>query len=328
MKPATPLDDRTPLLATQRGHGSSAEATLADELGILASDVHVPTRFADYYELTKPRLNFLVVVTTVVGYYIAARVSGSGLMQWTIIHTLLGTALTAASAAVLNQVVERDFDALMRRTRNRPIPAGRVSQPEGLIFGATLGFAGVGYLAFATNPLTAFLGVITWITYLLIYTPMKRRSPMNTLVGAITGALPPAMGVTAVTGTITPLAAALFAILFVWQMPHFFALALMYKDDYATGGFRMLPNAADGDRRTRTQIVLFTAALLPISLIPVLANVSLAGWVYAIGATLLGLMFLRAAIACAWRTPGSEKRLFLASIAYLPALLAVLMIDQ
>ncbi len=299
----------------------------AGEIAISASAAG-PSRFADYYEITKPRLNMLVVVTTVVGYYIAARTAGASLMSWTILHTLIGTALTAASAAVLNQVVEKPFDQLMRRTRNRPIASGRLSSSEGLIFGSALGIVGVGYLALAANPLTALLGAITWVTYMLIYTPMKRKSPYCTLVGAITGALPPAMGVTAVTNSITPLAAGLFAILFVWQMPHFFGLALMYKDDYGAGGFKMLPNCRDGDRRTRVQIIAWTAALIPISLIPTFVHISNAGWVYFFGAAALGLYFLNAAIKCAQRVPGSDRKLFLTSILYLPALLAVLMLDQ
>ena len=288
----------------------------------------IPTRVADYYELTKPRLNFLVIVTTVVGSYIAERFVGRSIADWTIVHALLGTALTAASAAVMNQTIERLLDSKMRRTRNRPIAAGRISVAEGLIFGTLLGAGGVIYLAMAVNALTALLGIVTWLIYVMIYTPLKTRSPTNTLIGAITGALPPAMGVTAITGTITPLAIALFALLFVWQMPHFYALALMYRDDYAAGGFRMLPNEVNGDRRTRVQALLFAAALLPISLLPCLSNISHARWIYGIGATLLGLFFLRAAVNCAARKPGSEKKLFLASIAYLPAILTVLMVDQ
>jgi protoheme IX farnesyltransferase len=318
MKPTTSVDDVSFHDVPQ----------YAAELALPASAADEPSRFADYYELTKPRLNMLVVVTTCVGYYIAARTANVSLFHWTIIHTLIGTTLTAASAAVLNQVVEKPFDQMMRRTRNRPIASGRLSSAEGTIFGAALGILGIGYLALAANPLTALLGAITWVTYMLIYTPMKRKSPYCTLVGAITGALPPAMGVTAVTNSITPLAAGLFAILFVWQMPHFFGLALMYKDDYGTGGFKMLPNCENGDRRTRVQIIAWTAALIPISLIPTFVHISNAGALYFVGATMMGLWFLNAAIKCANRLPGSDRKLFLTSIMYLPALLAVLMIDQ
>lgn len=324
MKRSSPIDD----LPFPDASAFDATPAFAADMALPRDTSDEPSRFADYYELTKPRLNMLVVVTTVVGYYIAARTAGQSLLTWTILHTLIGTALTAASAGVLNQVVERDYDKLMRRTRNRPIPSGRLSKAEGVIFGSALGVFGVGYLAIAANPLTALLGAITWVTYMMIYTPMKRRSPYCTLVGAITGALPPAMGVTAVTNSITPLAAALFALLFVWQMPHFFGLALMYKDDYRDGGFQMLPNCRDGDRRTRGQIILWTAALIPISLIPAFAHVSNAGYFYLGGATVLGLAFLTSAIRCASRQPGSERRLFFASILYLPAVLAVLMLDQ
>lgn len=301
---------------------------------LLATEPAAPSRAADYYELTKPRLNFLVIVTTVVGAFIAARQEGVSFFDWRILHAILGTALTAASAAVINQTVERALDARMRRTRNRPIAAGRVTPIEGLLLGAVLGAIGVTYLTLAVNVLTAVLGAATWLIYVLLYTPMKRRSWTNTLIGAITGALPPAMGVTAVTGQVTPLAIALFALLFIWQMPHFYALALMYRDDYADGGFRMLANEPAGDRRTRVQALLYAAALLPISLLPSIgllpgvSPISRAGWLYAAGAILLGALFIRAAVRCAAREPGSEKKLFLASIAYLPAILAVLMVDQ
>ena len=321
MHPASRIDDRS-AAAAALGLGVDHDLLPTHTLGDGTADPR------DYYELTKPRLNFMVLVTTFVGYEIAARNGGASMFDWTLPATLIGTALTAASAAVLNQTVERDLDAKMRRTQTRPIAAGRLTAVEGTIFGAALGIAGVGLLGVAVNPLTALLGFITWATYLLIYTPLKRRSPTNTLVGAVTGALPPAMGVTAVAGTITPLAAALFAILFVWQMPHFYALALRYRDDYAAGGFCMLPNCENGDRRTRVQAVLYAAALLPISLVPLSHAVSQAGWIYGIGATLLGLFFLRAAIQCAGRKAGAERSLFFASITYLPLLLIVLMADQ
>lgn len=320
MHPASRIDDRSGAAALHLGddHDLLPTHTLGDGTAQLR----------DYYELTKPRLNFMVLVTTFVGYAIASRNGGASMIDWTLPATLIGTAMTAASAAVLNQTVEREHDAKMRRTSNRPIAAGRLTAVEGTIFGATLGVVGVGLLALAVNPLTALLGFITWATYLLIYTPLKRRSWTNTLVGAITGALPPAMGVTAVSGAINPLAASLFAILFVWQMPHFYALALRYRDDYAAGGFCMLPNCADGDRRTRVQAVVYAALLLPVSLVPLSRGVSHAGWAYGIGATLLGLFFLRAAIRCAARRPDAERNLFLASISYLPLLLIVLMADQ
>jgi protoheme IX farnesyltransferase len=292
------------------------------------TDEATPSRFADYYELTKPRLNFLVLVTTFVGAYIAARFRGHSMFDWSIAAAIIFTAMTAASAGTLNQAIERDLDMRMRRTRNRPVASGRTSRYEATAFGVTLGLCGLGGLAIFVNLLTAVFGLITIATYLFIYTPLKTRSPLNTLVGAITGALPPAMGVTAVTGSITPLAAALFALLFVWQMPHFFGLALMYRDDYAEGGFRMLPGEIDGDRRTRVQALLFATALVPISLLPLMPSVSHAGWIYGILAVVLGFVFVRAAVRCAQRQPGSDRKMFFASIIYLPLVLFALVVDQ
>ena len=286
------------------------------------------SRWADYYELTKPRLNLLVVLTTLVGAIVAQRNALLPASWWTITHAILGTALVAASAAVLNQTIERVFDARMRRTRNRPIAAGRVQAVEGFVLGAVLGLIGVTYLSLAVNAITAALGATTWILYVMIYTPLKRLSWTNTIVGAVVGGLPPAMGVTAVTGGVTPLAAMLFALLFCWQMPHFYALALMYREDYAAGGFRMLPGEPNGDRRTRVQALAYASALLPIGFMPVLRPVSGAGWIYGVGAAAISFVFLRAAVRCAQRQPNSEKQLFLASIAYLPAILALLAIDQ
>jgi heme o synthase len=286
----------------------------------------LPGRLTDFYELTKPRMNFLVVITTAVGYYVATQVGNQSLVSWTLVHAILGTTLTAASASVMNQIVERDFDRLMPRTRNRPLAAERLGLGEAWVFAGLLGSAGVAWLWFWVNPLTSLLGAITLLTYVLIYTPMKRRTPLCTLVGAVPGAIPPMMGVTAFENQITPLAIALFAILFVWQMPHFFALALMYERDYRAGGFRMLPSCTNGDHRTRSQIILFASGLLPISLMPLFT--SNAGWLYGVGAALLGGLFLWAAVLCALRKPGAERRLFLTSIIYLPLVLGVMMLDQ
>jgi heme o synthase len=286
----------------------------------------VPSRWADYYELTKPRMNFLVVVTTVMGFYIAAKVLGVSIANWLLVHTLLGTALTAASASVFNQIIERDYDKLMPRTRNRPLAANRLTVTESAIFAVALGIVGITYLAVAVNALTALLGALTLLTYVLIYTPLKRKSALCTLVGAIPGAIPPMMGVTGLTGSIDALAWSLFGILFVWQMPHFFALAMMYKKDYAAGGFVMLPLVENGDRKTRFQIVAFSVLLLIVSLTPIFATN--ARWFYAICATVLGLWFLRNAILCAKGLPRADRKLFLTSIIYLPILLVVLTLAQ
>ncbi|MFT3787813.1 MAG: heme o synthase [Tepidisphaeraceae bacterium] len=315
-----------PPIPTLDEASAASAITLEPAPAFALPSVKTPSRLADYYELTKPRMNFLVVVTTVLGFYIAAKVAGQTIVSWSLLHTLMGTALTAASASVLNQYIERDLDRLMPRTRNRPLAAGRVTTLETAIFATVLGIAGVVWLAVAVNALTALLGAVTLMTYVLVYTPLKRRSPLCTLVGAVPGAIPPMMGVTGFASHLTPLAWTLFAILFVWQLPHFFALALMYKKDYAAGGFKMLPLVEDGDARTRRQIVLFTLLLLPISLMPVFA--SNARLLYGGMATLLGAWFLFAALRCYHGHRGSERKLFLVSIIYLPLILTALMVDQ
>src|SRR5687767_9089570 len=198
----------------------------------------VPSRLVDFYELTKPRMNSLVVITTMVGFYVASR----GPIDWLLLlHALLGTAMTAASASVLNQLIERNLDALMPRTRNRPLPAGRIAPREALVMGIALGVTGIAYLALLVNPLTALLGFATLASYVFVYTPLKRRTSLNTVIGAVPGALPPVMGCTAALGALSAEAMALFSILFFWQMPHFLAIAILYRNDYALAGFKMLP---------------------------------------------------------------------------------------
>jgi len=292
--------------------------------GRLWHNAFAASRVNDFYELTKPRMNLLVVLTTAVGFYMAS----PGAIEWLLLlHTALGTALTAAGAAVLNQLVERDFDKLMPRTKNRPLPAGRVSPIEALLYGTILGVSGVGYLAMLVNPLTATLGAVTLLSYLFIYTPMKRWTTLNTVIGAVPGAIPPMMGVTAVTGVLSVQAISLFAILFFWQMPHFLAIAILYRQDYAAGGFKMLPVVDEDLSCTGHQIVLYALALVPASLMPVMAH--MAGAMYFAAAVVLGLMFLGYGIACAVRkTRVDAKKLFFASIIYLPLLLLVMMIDR
>lgn len=284
-----------------------------------------PSRLADFYELTKPRMNFLVLVTTAVGAYLATR---PGWDEWArLAHALLGTAMAAAGASVLNQYVERDYDQLMSRTRGRPLPAGRVSPVEALLVGVLLAAGGIVYLAALVNLLTAALGALTVATYVFVYTPMKRWTTLCTVVGAVPGAIPPMMGWTAVTGTLSAEAWALFGILFFWQMPHFLAIALLYRDDYARGGFKMLP-VVDGDGfATARQIVLYGLALVPVTLLP--GALRMAGPVYLIAALLFGVTFLGFGVNCALRMRRGDARwLFLSSILYLPALLAVMMLDK
>lgn len=296
------------------------------------TDIPTPSRLNDFYELTKPRMNFLVVVTTVVGFYMASgpdRPDGLAASQhWMLLlHTIIGTALCAAAAGVLNQVAEIPYDRLMPRTCHRPLPAGRVKTSEAATYGAVLGVSGVLYLALRVNLLTAALGLTTIVSYLWVYTPMKRRSTLNTVIGAIPGAIPPVMGWTAARNGISPEAAVLFCILFLWQMPHFLAIATLYRNDYAAGGFVMLP-VVDADLSvTGRQILMYGTALIPVSLMPTLLG--MAGRTYFVVAAALGLAYLAFGLtAAATRSRGDARKLFFASIIYLPLLLAVMMADK
>lgn len=282
-------------------------------------------RVIDFYELTKPRMNFLVVITTMVGYYMAGRDKH----DWPLLlSALVGTALTAAGASVLNMYIERDLDKNMPRTRNRPLPAGRVQPIEALAYGVGLSITGVTVLSFFVNPLTAILGATTLLTYLFVYTPMKRFTSLNTVVGAIPGAIPPMMGWTAATGVLSIEAIALFAILFIWQMPHFLAIAIMYKNDYAAGGFVMLPNEDNENlSMTTRQILLYGLAMIPVSIVP--SMVGLCGPAYFTAAVLLGIAYLTFGVSvAATRSRTDAKKLFFASIIYLPLLLAAMMFDR
>jgi heme o synthase len=281
-----------------------------------------PSRLADFYELTKPRMNMLVSITTMVGFCIASR---DGINWFRLLNTLVGTFLTASSAGVINQFIERDLDQLMPRTQNRPLPARRISPTEALLFGIALGAVGIAYLAIAVNALTASLAAFTLISYLALYTPMKRYSTLNTVIGAVPGAIPPVMGFAAATGGISAQAMAMFGILFFWQMPHFLAIAVLYKRDYDLAGFKMLPCVDEA--LTARQMVIYSLALLPVSLLPF--PLGMAGTVYFTAAVLLGLAFLSFAISCAaTRTRLDARKLFFASIIYLPVLLAIMMIDK
>jgi protoheme IX farnesyltransferase len=291
-----------------------------------------PSLLNDFYELTKPRLNFLVLVTTVVGYYMASGPDRPGSLSavghWVLLlHTVIGTALCAAAASVLNQVAEVRYDKLMPRTQHRPLPAGRVGTGHAAIYGILLGVVGVSYLLLFVNALTAALGLATIVAYLLLYTPMKRWSTLNTVMGAVPGAIPPVMGWTAARNNISPEAAALFCILFFWQMPHFLAIAILYRNDYAAGGFKMLP-VVDADLSvTSRQIVMYGAALIPVSLMPTLLGMT--GRIYFLAALAMGLGFLACGVtAAATRTRGDARKLFFASIIYLPLLLAAMMADK
>jgi heme o synthase len=282
------------------------------------------SRAVDFYELTKPRMNFLVVLTTMIGFLTAA----GGTVPWfALLHALLGTAMCAAGASVLNQFAEREYDRLMPRTRNRPLPAGRLAPVEALVWGLGLCIGGVLYLAVAVNTLTAGLGLLTILLYVLLYTPLKRYTTLNTVIGAVPGAIPPVMGWTAAAGALSPEALVLFAILFFWQMPHFYALAWIYREDYRSGGFRLLPFGDGGDQRLAGQVVLHGALLLLASLVP--AALGMTGSFYLFGALVLGLGFFALGAALAQRRSEARAwRLFFGSIVYLPALLLLMVLDK
>ncbi len=276
---------------------------------------------ADWLELTKPGITTMVVVTALVGFVTASAGPAFGFLMGA---ALAGTGLVAAGASALNQVMERDTDALMLRTRERPLPAGRLGVPEARAFGALLSASGLAFLFWACGALSAAVAFATWASYLFVYTPLKRRTPLATLVGAVPGALPPVIGWTAASGRLEPGAFILFAIVFLWQVPHFLAIAWLYRDDYARGGFPMLPVVDREGRFTARQAVLHSASLLVVSLAPAAAG--LAGPAYATGAVLLGagLTFFALRLARA-RDLVSARVLFLASVVYLPALSSLLL---
>ncbi len=281
-------------------------------------------RLADFVALTKPRLNLLVLVTAVAGLYLA---SPEGVPTSILLHTILGTALVAGGAAAFNQVWERETDALMKRTRTRPIPSGRLGRTEGLVFASLFSTAGIVDLAIAVNLLCAGVAALTLLTYVVIYTPLKRRTSLATLIGAVPGALPPVIGWTAATESLSLAPLVLFGIVFLWQMPHFLAIAWLYRDEYAAAGIPLLPVLEPDGRRTGRQALLYAAALWPVSLMPTLLG--LAGGAYIALATVLGggLIILSARFARD-RSTTAARRLFLFSIIYLPLLWGALVADR
>jgi protoheme IX farnesyltransferase len=281
-------------------------------------------RRADFVALSKPRLNLLVLVTAAGGLYLAAP---DGVALSLVLHTLVGTGLVAGGASAINQVWERDTDALMRRTRNRPVASGRLSTHEGLWFGLALSAAGLAELWLGVNPLAAGVAALTLVSYALIYTPLKRRTSLATLVGAVPGALPPVIGWAAATESVTLPAIVLFGIVFLWQMPHFLSIAWLHRDDYAAAGIPLLPVLEPDGRRTGRQALLYGAALWPVSLMPPL--VGLAGAFYMAVATVLGLTLIVMSVQFArHRTVAAARQLFLYSITYLPLLWGALVADH
>ncbi|HUG55059.1 MAG TPA: heme o synthase [Vicinamibacteria bacterium] len=292
----------------------------------MSASVVVARRAAasDFLELTKPRITLMVVLTALVGYVMASR---SPVSAPRLGLALAGTALVAAGASALNMLLERRTDALMLRTHNRPLPAGRLRGPEVLVFGLAVTLAGLAVLRFGTSALAAAVALLTWSTYLFAYTPLKTRTSLSTVVGAFPGALPPVIGWAAARGQVEPGAVVLFAILFLWQIPHFLAIAWIYRDDYARGGLPMLPVLDPEGVVTGRQAVANSLALLIVSVVPTVAG--MAGAIYLGGAIALGLAFTGVAVwAAVRRTAAAARLLFLASVVYLPGLCTLLLLDR
>ncbi len=281
-------------------------------------------RLSDYLELTKPRVASLVLVTTAAGFYLAS----PGSLDWLLLlHALFGTGLVAGGTAVLNQYLEREQDGLMRRTAKRPIPSGRLQPRSALSFGLFLVLGGSLYLILAVNILTAVLGGLTASLYLLLYTPLKTRTPFCTTIGALPGALPPVMGWAAARGTLDAGAWFLFAILFLWQYPHFLSIAWIYREDYERGGFRMLPVLDRDGKFTALQVMMFSLALGVVSLMPAINGT--AGLLYAGAAVLLGCSLLGVSLSLALsRSRQGARRLLRFSVFHLPVLLLLLVVDR
>jgi protoheme IX farnesyltransferase len=287
--------------------------TAAIQMGPMISKVR------DYYVLTKPEVNLLILITTSAGYYLGLRgpfhLAG-------MIHVLAGTLLVASGTATLNQWMEKVWDARMRRTANRPLPSGRVTPHEALVFGMLLSVAGGVYLALLVNRLSALLAISTLLSYLLIYTPLKRRTALCTLLGAIPGAMPTLIGWAGASNSVDRQAMYLFAVLFLWQFPHFLAIALMYREDYERAGYRMLPQFDLDSRFTRSEIVVFTLGLIAVTLLPGIGHFgfSYAGLIFFAGVFLLYHSLKLAGSA----SRVQASRLLHASVIYLPVVLAIM----
>ncbi|HWX91852.1 MAG TPA: heme o synthase [Terriglobales bacterium] len=290
-------------------------------------------RFRDYAELTKLRVTSLILMTAWCGYYFASRKAGSDGLDWRLVHTLLGVALVSSGTAALNEVMERDVDRQMLRTARRPLPAGRMSLLHAILVGGALTVGGSVYLVMFTNGLTGLLTCLTAVVYLAAYTPLKRISPLCTFVGALPGAMPGVLGWTAVRGHIEWGTAILFAILFLWQFPHFFSIAWLYREDYARGGVRMLPVVEPDGSSTARRIMVYSFFLIPVSLLP--SFIGMSGRIYFVGALLLGIGLLYfgtrlTALKMPMASAPSKLRarhLLQATVVYLPILFVIMMTD-
>ncbi len=286
-----------------------------------------------YIELTKPRITWLILMSTGIGYFFGLH-GGAHWLEFlrnihylALFHTILGTGLIASGTAALNQWYEREADRHMRRTARRPLPEGRLTSGRALAFGVALSVVGFAELWLGVNLLAAAIGAFTLGSYLFLYTPLKQRTWWSTTIGAVPGAMPPVIGYAAAAGTLRPEAWVLAAILFLWQFPHFYSIAWMYKDDYARAGIRMLPVVEPDGRSTARQIVLYGLALIPVSLVPGILGMS--GRIYLLGALLLGMWFLYAGVRVALdRSVVRARGVLMASVLYLPAIYGLMLIDR
>jgi protoheme IX farnesyltransferase len=290
-------------------------------------DLSASTAIASYWSLTKPEVNMLVVVTTGVAFCLASARNLYHFPALALLNVIVGTSMTSGGSCVLNQYIERRFDARMRRTSRRPLATGTVRPIAALYFGLLLSVMGALYLAIAVNAVAALLAVLASVAYLLIYTPLKRITPLCTLVGAFPGAVPPLIGWAAASGRLNLEAWVLYSFLFLWQFPHFMAIAWMYREDYARAGYRVLPGRSGGIPFMMWQTVLPLLVAIPVSIVPKLLGY--AGWVYAGGALVLSCLFLGYGVKLAvTRTNSAARRLLFVSIAYLPTVLVLLMLDR
>ncbi|MGD0772127.1 MAG: heme o synthase [Candidatus Solibacter sp.] len=282
----------------------------------------------DYIELTKPRITWLILMSTGIGYFFGLPSHAWRAIHWlSLLHTILGTGLIASGTAALNQWYERAADLKMHRTAGRPLPSGRLIAGRALAFGIALSVAGFLELWLGVNLLSGLIGAFTLASYLFLYTPMKQRTWWSTTVGAIPGAMPPMIGYAAASGVITRESWVLFAILFLWQFPHFYSIAWMYKEDYARAGIRMLPVVDPDCRSTARQIVLYGIALIPVSLVP--GMLGMTGRLYLIGALILGLVYLYSGVRVAMeRTLLRARAVLLTSVLYLPLIYGLMLLDR
>ena len=285
------------------------------------------TVLSDYWELTKPEVNFLIVITTAAGYWIASSAVLPDFPWMSLLHTLVGTALVGSGAATLNQLIELPYDARMRRTMRRPLASGRMVPSHALWFGAVLSVVGVAYLAVSTNVLASVLAALTLVGYVFLYTPLKRITPFCTVVGAVPGAAPPLIGWAAARGHLDPAAWELFAIVFLWQFPHFTPIVWIYREDYARAGYAVLPSGAKTNQFVMWQTLAASTVLLIVGMLPTFSGLS--GFAYFGGALALGAILLRYSAQFAFRrTNVAARQLLFVSILYLPALLALLALDS